>query len=93
LPVLLRCLPAHCLFGLLALAHFTVRGRGLTFLKAKGAALLKLPLIWRKRRAVQSRRLVPADFLLQQMERHWLGIKFRGARRQRRWERRPTQLD
>jgi GT2 family glycosyltransferase len=93
LPLLLRCLPAHCLFDLLALGHFAARGRGLAFLGAKGAALLKLPAVWRKRRAAQARRLVSAASLLRQLERRWLGTKLRSARALWRLERRPARID
>lgn len=79
LALLLRCLPAHCLFGLLALAYFTLKGRGAAFLRAKGAALVGLPRVWRKRRAVQGRRLVAAGQLLRQLEPRWLGAKLEGA--------------
>src|SRR5579885_598241 len=93
LPVLLRCLPEHCLFGLLSLGYFALKGRGLTFLRAKGAALVGLPRVWRKRRAVQARRVVNADFLLRQMERRWLGEKLRGARRHGGFGRRAVQSE
>lgn len=90
LAALLRCLPAHCLFDLLALAHFTIKGRGLPFLRAKGEAVLGLFSLWRKRRSVQARRLVPAALLLGQMERRWLRTKF--AARGRRQERRRAKI-
>ena len=57
--LLLRCLPAHLLFDLLAFGHFTIRGHGLTFLQAKGAALRALPAVLRKRRVIQKQRQIP----------------------------------
>ena len=91
LALLLRCLPAHCLFDLLAFVHFALGGRGLTFLQAKWAALLGMPAVWRKRRAVQARRLVSVASLLRRMERRWLGAKFRSALESRRRAEHPAR--
>jgi len=77
--LLLRCLPAHLLFDLFAFGHFVLRGHGLTFLRAKGAALRALPAVLRKRRAVQKQRRVSASSLLPLMERRWVGIKVEAA--------------
>jgi len=81
-PLLLRLFPAHCLFTLLALCHFTLRGHGLTFLRAKGAALAGLPTVWQKRRSVQTKRRTSAACLLGQLERRWFRTKWRSAREQ-----------
>lgn len=70
--LLLRCLPAHILFNLLAWGYFILRGRGLTFLQAKGAAMCHMQLLWRKRRVVQSQRRVASRELLGFMRRRWV---------------------
>jgi hypothetical protein len=73
--LLLRCLPAHLLFNVLACGHFVLRGHGLAFLQAKGAAVRALPAVLRKRREVQRQRRIAPGCLLQQMERKWVGQK------------------
>ena len=75
--LLLRCLPAHILFNLLAWGHFMLRGYGLTFLQAKGAAVWNLRLLWRKRRLVQAQRQITPDHLLGLMQQRWIGAKLR----------------
>ena len=78
--LLLRCLPAHILFNLLAWGYFTLHGYGLTFLRAKGAAMWNLPLLWRKRREVQLQRQVATRDVLGLMQRRWIGAKLRMAK-------------
>jgi GT2 family glycosyltransferase len=78
--LLLRCLPAHILFNLLAWGHFSLHGYGLTFLQAKAAAVWNLPLLWRKRREVQSQRQVATRDVLGLMQRCWIGGKLRMAK-------------
>jgi GT2 family glycosyltransferase len=77
--LLLRCLPAHLCFDLLAFGHFALRGHGLTFLQAKGAALRALPAVLQKRRALQKQGRVSASSLLRLMERRWIGTKVGAA--------------
>jgi GT2 family glycosyltransferase len=81
LSLLLRCLPAHCAFNLLAFGHFLTHGRGLTFIHAKLAAIVNLPKVLRKRSAVQAGRSVAGDALLSQMEKKWFTTKLRNATR------------
>ena len=78
--LLLRLLPAHCFFTLFALCHYALKGHGLTFLRAKGAALAGLPSVWRKRRSVQTKRRTSAAALLGQLEGRWFRTKLRSAR-------------
>jgi hypothetical protein len=77
--LLLRCLPAHLLFDLLAFGHFTIRSHGWTFLQAKGAALRALPTVLRKRRAIQKQRQIPPSALFSLLERRWIGLKIGAA--------------
>ena len=79
LALLLRCLPAHLGFNLLALVYFVLRGHGLTFLHAKGAALRALPMLWQKRRVVQQHNSGSAGLLFPHMERRWVGTKIAAA--------------
>ena len=53
-------LPVHLALNLVSIAWFARLGRGATILRAKRDALRGLPLMWRKRRAIQRRRTVPA---------------------------------
>lgn len=73
--VLIRCLPAHCLFNLFAFGHFLMRGRALSFVRAKLAALIDLTSVLRKRSSIQSRRVVSARVLFSQLARKWFSIK------------------
>jgi GT2 family glycosyltransferase len=77
--LLLRCLPAHILFNLLAWGHFILHGYGLTFLQAKAAAVWNLRVLWRKRRSVQAQRQITSAHLLGLMQQRWIGAKLRAA--------------
>ena len=77
--VLLRSLPAHILFNLLAWGHFVWHGHGLHFLQAKIAAVRSLPSLWQKRREIQKQRQVTTSAFLECIERRWLGMKLRAA--------------
>lgn len=78
--LLLRTLPGHCVYTLAAAAYFTWIGYAGAFLRAKWSALVGLPAIWRKRRAVQrSRRAATAD-LWRLLEPRWLRLKYREER-------------
>ncbi len=50
-------LPLHLLMNLASILWFTVKGRGRVIVRAKRDALLGLPMMWRKRRAIQSTRI------------------------------------
>lgn len=51
-------LPLHLAMNLVAMVVFTVRGQGRVIFRAKRDALMGLPLIWKKRRQIQSKRVV-----------------------------------
>ena len=69
---LIRHLPAHVFYGVLALAFFASRGRLWSFLCAKAAVLRRLPAILRKRRLVQARRVLSDAELERLFTRGWL---------------------
>lgn len=79
-PILLRSLPVHLVYGLVAAAHFTAAGRLRPFLAGKAAAVRGLPAVWRKRRAVQAGRTRAVGELWSMMERGWLWKKQREKR-------------
>ena len=91
--LLLRSLPSHILFNLLAWGHFVWHGHGRHFLQAKIAAVRELPRLWRKRRAVQKQRQVTTADFLQCLERRWLGLKLRSALRAAGHKRRTVASD
>ena len=72
LPLLVKYLPVHVAYDLLALVFFAAHGRLWSFLQAKGAALRCLPATLRKRRAIQARRVVSSRQLDDLLERSWL---------------------
>jgi GT2 family glycosyltransferase len=76
LPLLLRYLPVHLLYDLLALVFFSGRGRLGSFLRAKGAAMLCLPATLRKRRRIQARRVVSSTQLDGLLTRRWLSQRW-----------------
>lgn len=51
-------LPLHIAMNLATICVFMMRGQGLIILKAKRDALLGLPKMWRKRKGIQSKRVV-----------------------------------
>ena len=57
-PLLWLCLPGHLLLNLVTLALFASRGRGHVAWQAKRDAVLGIPRMWRKRRAIHARRVV-----------------------------------
>lgn len=76
--LLLIYLPERILFNLLALAYFTFKGRGVSFLRAKWAFLMQLGSVLRKRRAVQKGSKLSAEKLRKQLERNWLKHRRKG---------------
>lgn len=50
------CLPAHILMNIVAVIWCSMRGQGKVVLKAKRDALLGMPNMWRKRKAIQKKR-------------------------------------
>lgn len=78
-PLIWRYLPAHVLMTLVAVAWFTLRGRGGAVLRAKRDAVGGLGAMMRARRAVQGARVQPVDRLREQLDRssllaRWLGL-------------------
>jgi len=78
--LLIRTLPGHVLYNAAAAVHFARRGLLGTFLKAKGAAVVGLPRVMKKRAAVQRTRRVEAGSIEPCLERGWLTTKIREKR-------------
>jgi len=76
LVLLLKYLPVHLFYDLLAMAFFASQGRLWPFLRAKAAALWGLPAVLRKRRVVQSRRVVSPAALEGLFARRWLSQRW-----------------
>ena len=76
LPLLVKYLPVHLVYDLLALAFFAARGRLWSFLRAKVSAVRCLPATLRKRRKVQARRVVPSRHIDGLLERRWLSRRW-----------------
>jgi len=73
--MLVRFLPERLLFDAMSLVFFTLKGRGAAFLRAKVSFLRNIESVLRKRRQIQSGRLLsPAEFR-PLLDRNWL--KFR----------------
>ncbi len=70
-PILLRVLPAHALYNLMAFIFFASQGQGLAFVQAKWDALRALPRLRAKRRQIQSNARVSMQDLLSQMRGGW----------------------
>ena len=75
--LLVRTLPGHLLYNVVAAVHFTRNGLGGVFVRAKIAALAGLPRALRKRAAIQRGRRVDTRTLWRQLERRWLSTKRR----------------
>jgi GT2 family glycosyltransferase len=75
--LLLRTLPAHLSYSLAGVAYYVVRGRGMSAVRGKIAALLTLPAVLRQRRAVQRGRRVDRREIETVMDREWLARKRR----------------
>jgi hypothetical protein len=72
-------LPQHLLLNLVALSYFTMRGQGLTVLRAKWDALRGLPQALRARRKVQASRRATTRELREMMATGLLKPYFKGA--------------
>jgi hypothetical protein len=79
-PLLLVTLPGHVLYDLAAAVHFARLRLFGTFVRAKWAALLELPRVWRQRRDVQRARRASSTHLWKLMDRGWIAIKLREKR-------------
>jgi GT2 family glycosyltransferase len=73
--ILWRTAPGHLLYTLAAALHFARAGLFGTFVRAKVAALRGLPVMLRKRAAIQRGRRVGADAIWPVLERRWLATK------------------
>ena len=62
-------LPLHLAMNLVALVVFTLRGQGGVMFRAKRDALMGIPLMWKKRRQVQSKRVVSWRAILRVLEK------------------------
>jgi len=62
-------LPLHLAMNLVTLMVFTVRGQGGVMFRAKRDALMGIPRMWRKRRQVQSKRVVSWRAILRVLEK------------------------
>ena len=78
--LLVRTLPGHLLYNAAAAIHFARLGLLGTFLRAKGAALAGLPVVLRKRVAIQRASTIGATGIEPQLERRWLAAKMREKR-------------
>jgi GT2 family glycosyltransferase len=75
--LLLRTMPGHIVYNVLAAAHFARLGLLGTFIKAKLAALGGLPNVLRQRAAIQRSATVAAADIEPHLERRWLAAKLR----------------
>lgn len=62
-------LPLHLAMNLVALVVFTVRGQGGVMFRAKRDALMGIPLMWKKRRQIQDKRVVSWRAILRVLEK------------------------
>lgn len=65
-------LPLHVVMNLVSIVWFALRGQGRVILKAKRDALLGLPKMWRKRRAIQSTRMATVREIWRVMDKQIL---------------------
>ncbi len=75
--LLLWTLPSHALYSTAGLLHYVLRGRGVAALSGKAAALIAVPALLLRRRAVQRARRVDLRSLQSVMDRGWLALKRR----------------
>lgn len=69
--LLVKYLPAHIMANLNYALYYTIRGRGKVLWKAKWDAVRYLPMILKKRKAIQKARTATNADLLRSMERGW----------------------
>ena len=68
------------MYNVAAAIHFARLGRLGSFLRAKIAALVGLPRMFRKRAAIQRARTATAGEIWSHLERRWLATKLREKR-------------
>ena len=71
-PLLLLYLPERILFGLMSLVYFSMKGRLVSFLKAKADFLKNFPEILKKRKEIQRSKKISCGELRALMDRNWL---------------------
>ena len=77
LGILLRTLPGHVFYNLLATAYFARAGRLRAFVAAKMAALAGIPRMLAKRAVIQRSARVGSAAIWPLLERRWLAVKRR----------------
>ncbi len=82
-PILLRVLPAHALYNLMAFVFFASQGQGPAFIQAKWDALRALPRLRAKRRPIQSHLSASTQDILSQMRGGWFSRVLREKARRR----------
>ncbi len=75
--ILLRTLPGHLFYNLLATAYFARTGRLRAFIAAKAAAAAGIPRMLAKRAAIQGAARVGSAAIWPLLERRWLAVKRR----------------
>ena len=75
--ILVRTLPGHLFYNLLATAYFARTGRLRAFIAAKAAAAAGIPRMLGKRAAIQSKARVGSEAIWPLLERRWLAVKRR----------------
>jgi GT2 family glycosyltransferase len=74
-PLLWRYLPERLLFDFLSLVYFTMKGRGLSFIKAKLDFLSSLQQLRRERQEIQETRELRVRDLRFLLDRNWLRFR------------------
>lgn len=78
--LLFKSLPAHLLANLMYLLYYTIVGRGKVLWRAKWDAINGLPIMLKKRREIQKRRIISDTELLNAMERDLMKPYIRNCR-------------
>ena len=68
-------LPQHIAANIYMIIRYALKGRWRVILKAKWDAIKGLPKMWRKRREIQSRRVVSAWEIRRVMEKGWSRVR------------------
>ena len=77
LRILLRTLPGHLFYNLLATLYFARAGRLQAFIAAKAAAAAGIPRMLTKRASIQGTARVGSEAIWPLLERRWLAVKRR----------------
>ncbi len=73
-----RTLWRHLLYNILAFGYFTLKGKGLIFLKAKWDFLKNFRKVLAKRKQVQSLKVVDDKYIWSILEKKWLSTRLKG---------------